>query len=105
MIFLCPDQQISTARSRTLAAARQMSGPVPSPSMYGTIGRVGTTSFPCANAILSPDVKTKISFQQTLSIISTAFPLKYQKPSGLLASLIALLLIVWVSIMVVLTSP
>src|SRR5438552_2719207 len=31
-----------------------MSGPVPSPSMNGTIGRSGTRSLPCAVLIFSP---------------------------------------------------
>jgi hypothetical protein len=35
-----------TAASNTRTAARQMSGPVPSPSMKGTIGRLGTWSVP-----------------------------------------------------------
>ena len=33
-----------TAASNTRCEARQMSGPVPSPSMNGTIGRFGTRS-------------------------------------------------------------
>jgi hypothetical protein len=37
---------LSTAASRTRTLARQISGPVPSPSMNGMIGSSGTTSCP-----------------------------------------------------------
>ena len=36
---------MATAASSTRTLARQMSRPVPSPSMKGTIGRSGTSSF------------------------------------------------------------
>src|SRR5690242_4018260 len=38
----------------TATEARQMSGPVPSPSMNGTMGLSGTLSLPAFRVILSP---------------------------------------------------
>ena len=48
----------STAASNTRCAARQMSGPVPSPSMKGMIGVEGTCSCPSAKVMRSPWVGT-----------------------------------------------
>jgi hypothetical protein len=39
-----PPKDFSTAASKTRRAAAQMSGPMPSPSMNGTIGSSGTLS-------------------------------------------------------------
>src|SRR5262245_56172949 len=49
-----PPYACSTAASRTRTEARQMSGPVPSPSMKGTMGCSGTCSFPWERVIFSP---------------------------------------------------
>src|SRR5215470_8145237 len=49
-----PPYACSTAASRTRTEARQMSGPVPSPSMKGTMGWSGTCSFPWERVIFSP---------------------------------------------------
>jgi len=43
-----------TAPSKTSCEACQMSGPVPSPSMYGMIGWAGTCSTPSLIVIVSP---------------------------------------------------
>ena len=43
-----------TASSNTSLAARQMSGPMPSPSMNGTIGSLGTTYLPSFHSIGVP---------------------------------------------------
>ena len=45
-IFFLPPKAFLTAASNTRTLARQMSGPVPSPSMKGMIGLSGTTSRP-----------------------------------------------------------
>ena len=49
-----PPYARSTAASNTRCEARQMSGPVPSPSMKGMTGFDGTRSFPSCNVIGSP---------------------------------------------------
>src|SRR5262249_25767670 len=43
-----------TAASKTRTLARQMSGPVPSPSMNGTIGSSGTTMRPSRREMAVP---------------------------------------------------
>src|SRR2546426_2694372 len=48
-----PDTFVSTA-SNTRCEARQMSGPVPSPSIYGITGRSGTTQRPSRKSMRSP---------------------------------------------------
>jgi hypothetical protein len=53
-IFRFPPYALATAASRTRTLARQMSGPVPSPSMKGMIGSSGTTSLPSRRAIAVP---------------------------------------------------
>src|SRR5882762_10621899 len=53
MLRLPPDV-FATAASKTLADARQMSGPVPSPSMKGMIGWSGTIQCPSRYSILAP---------------------------------------------------
>jgi hypothetical protein len=53
-----PPYPFSTAASRTRWLARQMSRPVPSPSMKGMIGRSGTESFPATSAIFAPSLGT-----------------------------------------------
>src|SRR6516164_9338781 len=50
----------------TRTDARQMSGPVPSPSMNGTMGRSGTCSLASAMAILSPEGTLLILYGMTL---------------------------------------
>jgi hypothetical protein len=45
---------LSTAASSTRTLARQMSAPVPSPSMKGMIGWSGTASLPFLMVIFSP---------------------------------------------------
>jgi hypothetical protein len=49
---------LATAASNTRTAARQMSGPVPSPSMNGMIGRSGTWSVPSAYPMGCPSAGT-----------------------------------------------
>src|SRR5688500_10621420 len=49
-----PSSARSTAASKTRTDARQISGPVPSPSTKGTIGLSGTFRLPFSKAILSP---------------------------------------------------
>ena len=44
------------ASSKTRTEARQISGPVPSPSTKGMTGWAGTFSAPCSNAIASPSL-------------------------------------------------
>ena len=41
-----PPDVLATAASNTFADARQMSGPVPSPSMKGMMGWSGTIQWP-----------------------------------------------------------
>src|SRR5262249_4937011 len=53
-IRLRPPKAFCTAASNTAWLARQMSGPVPSPSMNGMMGRSGTWSRPPALRIGSP---------------------------------------------------
>ena len=53
-IFFLPPYAFSTAASITRTLARQMSGPVPSPSMNGMIGSSGTTSCPLRRVIGVP---------------------------------------------------
>ncbi len=47
---------LRTAPSKTICAARQISGPVPSPSMNGMTGSAGTDSAPSRRVIGSPFV-------------------------------------------------
>jgi hypothetical protein len=49
-----PPYATLTALSKTSWDARQMSGPVPSPSINGIIGVAGTRSLPAAIVIASP---------------------------------------------------
>ena len=49
-----PPNAFSIAASNTRTEARQMSGPVPSPSTKGMTGWLGTLSTPWSNAIASP---------------------------------------------------
>src|SRR5437899_5186184 len=53
MLRFAPDILV-TAASNTLEAARQMSGPVPSPSMNGMMGWSGTIQWPSRKSILAP---------------------------------------------------
>src|SRR5580658_5617123 len=53
MRFL-PPYALATAASITRTLARQMSAPVPSPSMNGMIGLSGTCRMPLATAIFAP---------------------------------------------------
>src|SRR5471030_425026 len=53
-IFFLPPDDLATAASMTRTEARQMSAPVPSPSMNGTMGRSGTCNLPLEMEILSP---------------------------------------------------
>src|SRR4029077_10759412 len=53
-IFFFPPYAFATAASMTRTLARQMSGPVPSPSMNGMIGLSGTTSRPSRRVIGVP---------------------------------------------------
>ena len=53
-ILRLPPYAFSTAASKTRTLARQMSGPVPSPSMNGMIGRSGTCSLPLLMEIVWP---------------------------------------------------
>src|SRR5687767_3987791 len=53
-IFRSRPYAFSVAASNTRTDARQMSGPVPSPSTKGIIGLEGTESFPSAYEIRSP---------------------------------------------------
>ena len=53
-ICFLPPNAFSTAASKTRTLARQMSGPVPSPSMNGMIGSSGTTSRPFLRVIAVP---------------------------------------------------
>src|SRR5215470_7615317 len=57
-IFFLPPYAFCTAASITRTLARQMSGPVPSPSMNGIIGLSGTTSRPSRRVIGAPLVGT-----------------------------------------------
>ena len=52
----CRRTPCATAASNTRTLAFQMSGPVPSPSMKGTIGSSGTTSSPPRRVIAAPSV-------------------------------------------------
>jgi hypothetical protein len=47
-----PPNSFSTAASSTRTEARQMSGPVPSPSMKGMMGRSGTVSAPLDDTVM-----------------------------------------------------
>src|SRR5204863_6626686 len=49
-----PPYALATAASKTRTLARQMSGPVPSPSMKGIIGLSGTTRRPPFRVIAAP---------------------------------------------------
>src|SRR5256885_6903002 len=49
-----PPDTLRTVASNTRWAARQMSGPVPSPSMKGMMGRSGTTQRPSRYSMRSP---------------------------------------------------
>src|SRR5207245_7000788 len=49
-----PPYDFATAASNTRTLARQMSGPVPSPSMNGTIGSSGTVRRPSRRVIAVP---------------------------------------------------
>ena len=60
-IFFLPPNALATAASNTLTLARQMSGPVPSPSMNGRIGRSGTVSTPLLMVIFCPSAGTTTS--------------------------------------------
>src|SRR4051812_29135116 len=51
-IFFLPPNSFATAASRTRTLARQMSGPVPSPSMNGMIGWLGTSRVPSARTAI-----------------------------------------------------
>ncbi len=51
-----PAYAFSTAASKTRTLARQMSGPVPSPSMNGMMGWSGTFSPSCFRVIASPPI-------------------------------------------------
>src|SRR5665213_1006120 len=53
-IFFFPPYALATAASMTRTLARQMSGPVPSPSINGTIGLSGTVSCPLRCVIGAP---------------------------------------------------
>src|SRR5438552_17680805 len=53
-IFFLPPYAFATAASITRTLARQMSGPVPSPSMNGMIGLSGTTNCPARRVIDAP---------------------------------------------------
>ena len=53
-ILRSPLYAFSTAASRTRTEAAQMSGPVPSPSIKGTIGLFGTFNTPSLTVIFSP---------------------------------------------------
>src|SRR6267378_180566 len=53
-ILRLPPDVLATAASKTLADARQMSGPVPSPSMNGMMGWSGTIQWPSRYSILAP---------------------------------------------------
>ena len=55
-IFFLPPYALATAASNTRTLAFQMSGPVPSPSMKGTMGASGTTSSPPRRVIAAPSV-------------------------------------------------
>src|SRR6267378_6524160 len=57
-IFLRPPYAFSTAASKTRCEARQMSGPVPSPSMNGRIGWSGTLRRPPDRVIAFPFLRT-----------------------------------------------
>src|SRR3954468_1126930 len=53
-IFRVPPYALATAASSTRTLARQISGPVPSPSMNGMIGLSGTTSLPSIRLMGAP---------------------------------------------------
>src|SRR5689334_25378931 len=56
-IFFLPPYALATDASRTACDARQISGPVPSPSMNGRMGWSGTTSVPLEDMVIaSPDL-------------------------------------------------
>ena len=54
IIFLFPLNAFSTAASKTLTEAAQISAPIPSPSIKGIIGSVGTLSLPFLMVIFEP---------------------------------------------------
>ncbi len=56
--FFEPPEAFSTAASKTLREAIQMSRPVPSPSMNGMIGLSGTMNFPFSTRTGAPSVGT-----------------------------------------------
>src|SRR6185312_4764428 len=59
-IFFFPPYAFATAASMTRTLARQMSGPVPSPSMNGMIGLSGTESCPFLRVMGAPSFGTFI---------------------------------------------
>ena len=66
-----PPYARSTAASKTRLAARQMSGPVPSPSMKGMIGRSGTfRSLVAVTVIFSPSAGTSMPLYAAISLSS-----------------------------------
>ncbi len=60
-IFFFPPNAFATAASNTRTLARQMSGPVPSPSMNGKMGWSGTLSTPLLIVICCPPSGTTTS--------------------------------------------
>src|SRR5688572_25666795 len=54
MMLRLPPEACLTAASKTRTEARQMSGPVPSPSMNGMMGWSGTIQCPSRNSIRAP---------------------------------------------------
>ena len=62
-IFFLPPNALATAASNTRTLARQMSRPVPSPSMNGSTGRSGTFSTPLEMVIFCPPVGTTTSLK------------------------------------------
>ena len=56
-----PSNAFATAASNTRTLARQMSPPMPSPSMYGMIGQSGTMSWPSVRRMVLPTSDTFVT--------------------------------------------